>query len=51
MTLGGWIVMSLSVGTVTALFAWCVWMVLRQPERAERIHGFEMETPDEKSDR
>jgi len=28
MTPGGWIVMTLSVGFVTALFGWCLWRTL-----------------------
>ena len=51
MTLGGWFVMLLSVGAVTALNIWCIWMVLRKPEETRRLHGFEIETPDEKQDR
>jgi hypothetical protein len=46
MTVGGWINMLLSVGSVTLLFAWCVWKVLRTPEETEKIHGFDFETPD-----
>jgi hypothetical protein len=49
-TVGGWINMLLSVGSVAALFAWCVWKVLRTPEEAEKLHGFEFETPDETSE-
>jgi len=30
MTLGGWITMLLSVGFVTGLLAWCVWLVIRK---------------------
>jgi len=51
MTFGGWINMLLSVGSVTVLFGWCVWKVLRTPEETEKIHGFEFETPDEKAER
>lgn len=48
MTLEGWIIMFISVGTVTALFAWSISKVLRTPvEHSESMHGFEMETPDE----
>ena len=50
MTPGGWIVMILSVGSVTAVFLWCIWKVLKTPEESEKIHGFSFETPDEKSD-
>lgn len=43
--------MLLSVGWVTALFAWCIYKVVTTPHEAETMHGFEFETPDEKSDR
>lgn len=51
MTPGGWIVMILSVGTVAAVFFWCLWKVLSTPDESETLHGFSFETPDEKSDR
>ncbi len=50
MTLGGWIIMILSVGSVTALFTWCVVKVLTTPDESEKIHGFEIEPPDVKKD-
>lgn len=46
MTPGGWIIMLASVGSVTALFGWCIYKVLTTPDEAERVHGFEIETPD-----
>jgi len=46
MTLGGWIIMLVSVGSVTALFCWGIFKVLTTPEEEEKIHGFEIETPD-----
>ncbi len=51
MTLGGWIMMGLSVGGVTIFFAWSIWKALTTPEEADKIHGFEMETPDIKASR
>jgi hypothetical protein len=51
MTLGGWIVMILSVVSVTGIFLWCLWKVLTTPEETEKLHGFSFETPDEKSDK
>ncbi|MFP4540864.1 MAG: hypothetical protein ACLFR7_04480 [Opitutales bacterium] len=47
MNLGGWITLIVSVGSVTALFSWCVYKVLTTSGEAERMHGFEIETPDE----
>lgn len=49
MTLGGWIIMIVSVGSVTCLFSWCIHKVLTTPEEEEdKIHRFEIETPDTK---
>lgn len=46
MTVGGWIIMLLSVGSVCALFTWCIWKVLTSEGEEEKLHGFEIETPD-----
>jgi hypothetical protein len=51
MSLGGWIIMTLSVGSVSTLFAWCIYKVLVTPGESERLHGFEIETPDEAAER
>ena len=51
MSMGGWIIMCLSVGGVTALFAWCIAKVMTTPGEADRVHGFDIETPDEKAER
>lgn len=51
MTPGGWIVMALSVGSVTWLFLWCLWKVFHTPDETEKMHGFSFETPDEKAER
>lgn len=40
--------MILSVGTVSALFVWCIYKVLSTPQETEHIHGFEQEPPDTK---
>lgn len=50
MTSGGWIVMLLSVGSVTVLFAWCLYKVVRTPARAEKLHGLDFHPPDEERD-
>jgi hypothetical protein len=50
MTLGGWIVMLLSVISVTVVFLWCLWKVLTTPDESEKLHGFSFETPDEKAE-
>lgn len=47
MTLGGWIIMIASVGTVTILFTVCIYKVLTAPgEEDEKIHGFEVDPKD-----
>ena len=48
MTPAGWIIMAISVGTVSALLIWCVYKVLTIPNETEHVHGFEQETPDSK---
>ncbi len=50
MTIGGWIILIISVGTVVILFTWCIYKVLSIPDETEHLHGFEQETPDEKVD-
>jgi hypothetical protein len=48
MTTGGLLIMILSVGTVTSLFAWCVWKVLTLPSESDKVHGVVAKhTPDE----
>jgi hypothetical protein len=49
MTVGGWIVMLVSVISVTVVFIWCLWKVLTTPDESEKLHGFSVETPDEKN--
>jgi len=39
MTLGGWIIMVLSVGFVTLLLAWCIWRVVATPGSTEHLHS------------
>jgi hypothetical protein len=51
MSTWGWIIMALSVGSVTALFAWCIWKVMTLPGQTDQLHGFEIETPDERAAR
>ena len=46
MTTSGLIVILLSVGSVTILFAWCVYQVLTTPNETEKVHGVEFHTPD-----
>ena len=50
MTVGGWIIMIVSVGSVTCLFSWCIHRVLTTSEEEEdNVHGTEIETPDPKN--
>lgn len=46
MTTGGWIIMLTSTLSVTTLFAWCIWKVLTTEGEEDKMHGFEIETPD-----
>ena len=39
MTIWGWIMMILSVGSVTTLTGWCFWRVLRTPHPEEHLHA------------
>jgi hypothetical protein len=39
MTTSGWLIMLTSVGSVTLLFAWCIWKVLATHGEAEHLHG------------
>jgi hypothetical protein len=39
MTLGGLVIMILSVGGTTAFFAWCIRRILRQPDQTRKLHG------------
>jgi hypothetical protein len=46
MTPAGWLTMILSVGFVTGLFSWCIFKVVTTKDEADKVHGFEFETPD-----
>lgn len=48
MTTAGWLIMILSVSSVSTLMIWCIYKVVTTPEETEHIHGFEQETPDAK---
>ncbi len=45
MTPGGWINLILSVGSVTVLFAWCIWRVVTAPVACEESAGKECAEP------
>jgi hypothetical protein len=45
-TLAGWFIMLLSVGTVSGLLAWCVYKVMTVKDETPHIHGFEQVPPD-----
>ena len=50
MTPAGWIIMFLSVGSMTVLFVWCIYRVLTSAP-PERLHGIEdIDLPDVKDD-
>ncbi len=46
MTVGGWLVLIFSVGSVTSLFGWCVYKVLTTPKETDKVHGFDLHPPD-----
>lgn len=46
MNAAGWFVMLVSVGGVTAFFAWCIQKVLRTPGATEHLHGERDRPPD-----
>lgn len=49
MNAGGWILMIVSVGSITAFFAWCLWKVLATPGSTDHIHSqADIEPPDTK---
>jgi heme/copper-type cytochrome/quinol oxidase subunit 2 len=39
MTFWGWIIMLVSVLSVTLLFGWCIWKVLTTRGETEHLHG------------
>lgn len=47
MTPDGWTFLIVSVGFVSLAFTWCVIRVLRTPDETERLHGLELDTPDQ----
>ena len=38
MTLGGWLIMLMSVGGTTGLLAWCIHRVLNAPDATKKLH-------------
>lgn len=50
MTTTGAIIMIISVGTSTLLFAWCIWKVLSTPGESEHIHGYGGDLPEEEKE-
>ena len=46
MTTGGWIIMLVSVATVTTLFAWCLLKVLRNPSGTAPVGELDSEEPE-----
>jgi hypothetical protein len=47
MTVSGWIIMLLSVGGVTALFAWTLYQVLASGPAVEKLHGIDDIDPED----
>lgn len=47
MTLGGWLVMVLSVGTVSSLFFWCIYRISVEKSTGNRpVRKQDADTPD-----
>lgn len=46
MTLGGWITMFISVGTVVCLFGYCLKRVFSDPSPVDKMHGMDIDTQD-----
>lgn len=51
MTAGGWITMFLSVGSITTLFVWCIYRVLRGPTDPEHLAHVEPISDEESEQR
>lgn len=39
MSSSGWLIMLVSVGFVTLLFAWCIYKVISTPDTEEHLHS------------
>jgi hypothetical protein len=50
MTLGGWIIMTLSISFVSILFIWSLFLVLTHKKEIEHLHSTLDETPDIKEE-
>lgn len=52
MTLGGWLIMVVSVGGMTLLLGWSIYKVVATPGSTEHLHSqADIETPDIERDR
>lgn len=49
MTTGGWIIMLVSVGTVTTLFSWCLYKVLRASSETAQVGKLDSERAEKES--
>ena len=49
MTTGGWIIMLASVSTVTTLFTWCLYKVLRASNETAQVGKLDSERAERKS--
>lgn len=46
MTIGGWIMLILSVGSAVTLFTWCIYKVVTIPDETDHIKGFKGNDPE-----
>ena len=50
MTIGGWIILIISVSTVVTLFTWYIYKVLNIPGETEHLCSFEQDKEDQKNE-
>ena len=50
MTPSGWIIMITSITTVTTVFGWCIYKVLKTPGETDHLRGIDPHTPDQDED-
>ena len=46
MTIGGWVILIISVSAVVTLFTWCIYKVLNIPGETEHLCSFEQDKED-----
>lgn len=49
MSIGGWFIFLIAVGSVLTLFCWCMYKVITTPGETEHLHRIGEHTPDEEA--